>query len=129
MEITSTLHTATDRAYIHSFVTAFYSTVRENPVIGPIFDDAIGDHWDQHFETLTDFWMTVLLGVHVYKGNPFLVHRQLPDLKNEHFDIWLGIFEKVAHEKLYPDMATIAVEKAGRIATSLRQGLFYKVAE
>lgn len=127
--MTNIYHTATDRPYIRRFVVAFYSAVRKNPVIGPIFDEAIGDHWDAHFETLTDFWMTVLLGVHVYKGNPFLVHRQLPELKGEHFDIWLGIFEQIAKQELHPELATIATEKAGRIATSLRQGLFYKVAE
>ncbi|MEX0297747.1 MAG: group III truncated hemoglobin [Kordiimonas sp.] len=128
MEANAQLHKTADRPYIYKFVTAFYSTVRKDPAIGPIFDEAIGDHWDQHFETLTDFWMTVLLGVHTYKGNPFLVHKQLPTLKDEHFDIWLGIFEEVARDQLYPELAEIAVDKAGKIASSLRQGLFYRVA-
>jgi len=129
MEKTDTTTHTPDRQLINRFVIAFYSSVREDPTIGPIFNEAIGNHWAAHFETLTDFWVTVLLGVHVYKGNPFLVHKQLPTLRNEHFDIWLQIFEDIAHKELYPDLATHAIEKAHRIATSLRQGLFFNVAE
>lgn len=117
-----------ERQHIHNFVTAFYSAVRQNPVIGPIFNNAIGDRWDEHFDTLTDFWMTVLLRVHVFKGNPFLAHSKLSDLRDEHFDIWLGIFEQVAPMHLRPDLSDLAIQKAHMIATSLRQGLFYKVA-
>lgn len=128
MDALQTLKPTADRQHISHFVRTFYTAVRAEPTIGPIFNNAIGDHWEEHFETLTDFWVTVLLGTHVYKGNPFLVHRQLPELKDVHFDIWLEIFEQTAHETLYPHVAEIAVEKAHRIASSLRQGLFFRVA-
>jgi len=117
-----------DRPLIRHFVEEFYTTVRQHAVIGPIFNDAIGDHWNEHFETLTDFWMTVLYGVHSYKGNPFLVHRQLSTLEDSHFDIWLGIFETSAKTHLYEALAAKAIDKAHRIASSLRQGLFFKPA-
>lgn len=130
METTPKLYSEADRSHIYDFVTAFYTAVRQEDTIGPIFNNAIGsdEHWQEHFETLTDFWMTVLLGVHSYKGNPFLVHRQLPELRNAHFDIWLGIFEQVSKEKLRPELAETAIDKAHRIASSLRQGLFFQVA-
>ncbi|MFC3050303.1 group III truncated hemoglobin [Kordiimonas pumila] len=125
-KVTHTPHA--DRHLIRSFVEDFYTTVRKDVSIGPIFDDAIGDHWDTHFEILTDFWMTVLYGVPAYKGNPFLVHTKLERLQDSHFDIWLSIFEPSAHKCLTPTLAAKAIEKAGRIAASLRQGLFFRPA-
>lgn len=114
------------RKTIKIFVVDFYTHVREHRVLGPIFDNKIGDHWEEHFETLTDFWMTVLHGIHSYKGNPFLAHRQTPGMQPEHFDIWLAIFAESAHRTLPIELAEMAVLKSERIASSLRQGLFFR---
>ncbi|MBL4639469.1 MAG: group III truncated hemoglobin [Kordiimonadaceae bacterium] len=115
-----------DRPLIHNFVEEFYSAVRQNAEIGPIFDTAIGDHWDTHIQTLTDFWMTVLFGERSFKGNPFLAHRQLAGLEDGHFDIWLGIFHATAKDMLHPALSDKAIDKSQRIASSLREGLFFK---
>ncbi len=116
-----------DRTHIHAFVIEFYGEVRKHDILGPIFNDKIGDHWPEHFETLTNFWMNVLFGERAYKGNPFSVHQQVTALKSEHFDMWLSIFHPVAKQMLDPDLADIASHKAERIAQSLRQGLFFKL--
>ncbi len=116
-----------DRTSIFAFVTAFYNEIRQHEVLGPIFNEKIGDHWDEHFETLTDFWMNVLFGARSYKGNPFGVHRQVTALKEEHFAMWLVIFHKVASEKLDTELAKEASAKAERIASSLKNGLFFKI--
>ncbi|UTW58652.1 group III truncated hemoglobin [Kordiimonas sp. SCSIO 12603] len=116
-----------DRVSIGRFVRAFYSEIRKHSVLGPIFEEKVGDHWEEHFETLTDFWMNVLLGARTFKGNPFGVHRQVTALKEEHFAMWLGIFHPVAKRMLEPDMAVAASEKAERIASSLKNGLFFRI--
>lgn len=114
------------RIIIRNFVVDFYSRIRKDNVLGPIFNDKIGDHWEEHFETLTDFWMTVLHGIHSYKGNPFLAHRQTPGIQPAHFDRWLDIFADSAHKTLPATLAETAVLKSERIASSLQQGLFFK---
>ena len=115
-----------NRPLIQTFVEEFYTAVRKNDVIGPIFDTAIGDHWHEHIQTLTDFLMSVLFGVRAFKGNPFLAHSQLAGLEDSHFDIWLGIFHSTAKDMLHPALSDKAIEKSQRIASSLRQGLFFK---
>jgi hemoglobin len=132
-KVTATIDTKTgvsghpiDRQQIHAFVVDFYSRVRKEDVLGPIFDHKIGDHWDAHFETLTNFWMTVLHGVASYKGNPFAKHQNTPGIKPELFDRWLEIFAESAEEMLPKTLADIAKLKAGRIADSLKQGLFFR---
>jgi hemoglobin len=47
---------------IETLVHAFYARVRQDAVLGPIFDGAIGDGWDAHLAKLCDFWSSVLLG-------------------------------------------------------------------
>lgn len=117
-----------DREEVYRFVVDFYSQIRAHPVLGPIFNNQVGDHWDAHFHTLTDFWMTVLHSVPGYKGNPFLAHRKTAGIEPQQFDIWLEIFEQSAKRMLSADLAEQALFKAKRIADSLRQGLFYKPA-
>ena len=37
---------------IADLVDAFYARIRKDPVLGPIFDGAIGDGWDAHLAKL-----------------------------------------------------------------------------
>lgn len=117
-----------DRDVIYHFVLDFYSHVRTHTVLGPIFNSEIGDGWDEHFDTLTDFWVTVLLGAPSYKGNPFAVHQQIKELEIQHFDTWLALFAESAKRMLPAELAQKAEEKSRRIAESLRQGLFFRPA-
>jgi hypothetical protein len=45
---------------LRALVTAFYARVRQDPELGPIFNDAISD-WPHHLSKLTDFWHSVML--------------------------------------------------------------------
>ncbi len=54
-------------------VKLFYARVRQDPDLGPIFNDAIQD-WPHHLGKLTDFWHSVMLTSGRYKGNPMLKH-------------------------------------------------------
>lgn len=122
------------RPVMRAFVEDFYGRVRAHPVLGPVFEEKLAGQWDIHFEKLTDFWMTVLCGVHAYKGNPFGAHMTAAQtgqhrMEAGHFIPWLAIFEVSAAEKLPADLVPTAIEKAHRIADSLRQGLFYRPAK
>ena len=43
-------------------VQRFYARVRQDPLIGPVFNDAISD-WPEHLQKLQAFWSSVMLHV------------------------------------------------------------------
>jgi len=72
-------------------VDTFYQKVRENELLGPIFNGVIKDRWPEHLEKMYRFWQTVLLEDHTYFGSPFPPHAMLP-VEKKHFDTWLGLW-------------------------------------
>jgi len=73
-------------------VNTFYQKVRENELLGPIFNSVIKDRWPEHLEKMYRFWQTVLLEDHTYFGSPFPPHAMLP-VEKKHFDTWLGLWQ------------------------------------
>lgn len=49
-----------DEAILSELIPRFYAPVRDDALIGPIFDNAI-DHWEEHLQKLIDFWSSVML--------------------------------------------------------------------
>ncbi len=62
-----------DEAQLEALIPCFYARVREDALIGPVFDGAIAD-WDGHLEKLIAFWSSVMLTSGRYKGNPVAAH-------------------------------------------------------
>lgn len=63
---------------IKELVNLFYSRVRNDELLGPIFGAAINGNWEEHLIRMTDFWSTVVLASRRYKGNPMAAHLALP---------------------------------------------------
>ena len=80
------------------FVDEFYSRVRTDELIGPIFNDRIGDRWPQHLEKMYSFWNSSLFGESDYRGHPFLPHASMP-INGTHFNRWLSILRTTIEEK------------------------------
>ena len=78
---------------IKLMVNAFYDQIRENKVLGPIFNGIIQDRWSQHLEKMYTFWQTILLEEHTYFGSPFPPHAKLP-VDVSHFEQWLQLFNQ-----------------------------------
>ena len=78
---------------IKLMVNAFYDQIRENEVLGPIFNGIIQDRWSQHLEKMYTFWQTILLEEHTYFGSPFPPHAKLP-VDASHFEQWLQLFNQ-----------------------------------
>ena len=106
---------------IDTLVRKFYANVRNDAVLGPIFESRIED-WESHFVRLAAFWSSVALMTGRYHGRPMDAHMPLP-IDAAHFDTWLAIFEKTAHEVCPPDAALHFIERARRIAESLELGI------
>lgn len=113
--------TGIDESMIAALVAAFYAQVRQDPLIGPIFEERVED-WDIHLEKLCAFWSSVMLMTGRYHGRPMQAHMPLP-VGNEHFDRWLALFETTAKAICPPKAAAHFIERAHRIADSLELGI------
>jgi hemoglobin len=106
---------------IAAFVRAFYTRVRNDELIGPIFNAHVHD-WEHHFVLLTDFWSSVLRGSGRYSGTPMQKHTALEELKPEFFERWLKLFRQTLDEQPNEAMRERATAAAERIAQSLWYG-------
>jgi hemoglobin len=72
-------------------VDTFYTRVRADEMLGPIFDERIQDRWAKHLDIMYRFWQTVLLEELTYQGSPGTKHITLP-VGAEHFERWISLF-------------------------------------
>lgn len=108
-------------------VENFYWKVRQDPVLGPVFDRAIDD-WPGHLERMSAFWSSVMLTSGRYKGNPMAAHlKQRDSIRKPMFDRWLELWLETASETLDEPGAARVVAKAERIAESLQLGMFLRL--
>jgi len=82
---------------IQLLVNEFYSKVRQDTLIGPIFEDVAKVNWEEHLPKLTNFWCDLLLGENTYQGRPFPPHIPL-NLQPSHFERWLTLFIQTVDE-------------------------------
>lgn len=117
-------HAAITEPAIAELVARFYARARLDPLIGPVFNDAVED-WDEHLRTLNAFWSSVMLTTGRYKGNPMAAHLKLP-IEPAFFERWLALWRETAAELFVPEVAARFQAKAERIAESLKLALFYR---
>jgi hemoglobin len=113
--------TGIDLPMIERVVRAFYARARHDPLIGPIFDQHVAD-WDVHIARMCDFWSSVALMSGRYHGQPMVAHLPLP-IDTPHFDRWLELFTETAHQVCPPAAAAFFIDRAHRIAGSLKLGI------
>ena len=114
-------------AQIADLIPRFYTRVRADDLLGPVFDSAIDD-WPPHLRKLMDFWSSVMLTTGRFKGNPMLAHmKHLATLKPEMFDRWLALWAGTTAEHLPAPMAAQLQSKAERIAQSLKLALWFRL--
>ncbi|WP_245581953.1 group III truncated hemoglobin [Phyllobacterium phragmitis] len=109
-------------ALVAKLVHSFYGRIREDAVLGPIFEQRVGHRWNEHLATMVDFWSSVALTSGRYSGRPHAAHHGL-GLKPEHFQRWLALFEATVSEVCQGQPAAFFIDRAQRIAESLQIGL------
>ena len=91
-----------------ALVDCFYGRVRQDELIGPVFNDAVDD-WPYHLRKLSDFWSSVMLTTGRYKGNPVVKHlKHVARITPPMFERWLAIWRETTAELLPPDAAAHA---------------------
>jgi hemoglobin len=123
----TTRYTEVTEATIIVLVNAFYAKVRRDPVLGPVFDNAIApDAWPAHLQKMYAFWSSVMLTSGRYKGNPVATHQKVEGVEPPMFGNWLDLFEMTAHELFIPEIAARFERAARRIGESLKLAMFFR---
>ncbi len=102
-------------ADIRLLVDDFYGKVKKDELLGPVFAARI-KNWDEHLPRMYRFWASLLFGTPGYAGNPFEKHLGL-ELKKEHFDRWLQLFESTLDTNFKGSRAEEARQRARSIAS------------
>ncbi len=116
----------TDRRDVACLVNVFYDRVRDDGLLGPIFDDVAHVDWATHLPRMYDFWESVLFGTATFKGAPLVVHRALAQqtpLSGEAFHRWVTLFQATVDDLFSGTMANQAKDSAVRIAATMEQSL------
>jgi len=111
-------------ADIRLLVGTFYGKVREDRLIGPIFNDVIQDRWPEHLGKMYRFWQTVLFGEHTYFGSPFPPHAQLP-VNQQHFNAWLGLWHETIDQFFQGEKAAEAKWRGDKMAAMFLSKIEY----
>lgn len=109
---------------IKLLVNTFYDKVREDPLLGPVFESKIKDQWPRHLEIMYGFWQTLLLEEHTYYGSPSLKHMDLP-IEETHFTRWLALFFQTVDENFTGNITEEAKWRASRMAEVFKAKLSY----
>jgi hemoglobin len=113
--------TGIDETLIEQLVRGFYLRVREDTLLGPIFNARIAE-WEPHLQRMCAFWSSVTLMSGRYHGQPMHVHLPLP-IDARYFDRWLALFEATARDVCPRKAADCFIYRAHRIAQSLEFGV------
>jgi hemoglobin len=104
-------------------VDNFYTKIRQDSELGPIFNQVIGnsdEEWQPHLEKLYAFWSSVMLASRRYHGNPTRKHADLPPFDLSLFDRWLELFTETADELHTKDIAIQYQLKSRNMARNLK---------
>lgn len=103
---------------ISKLLRHFYADVRQDPLIGPIFNTKIKD-WKHHLEIITSFWETLIGGPSTYVRPMPMKHLSLR-LREEDFERWLFLWQANCGGQLPSDVAKEMIDLAAHIAHRLR---------
>jgi hemoglobin len=122
----SELRDIENREDIVQLVTAFYGTLFNDPVLGPIFRDVAKVDLDRHIPTFADFWENLLFQTGAYRGGLMAAHIRvhlLERLNTHHLQRWLDTWETTIDEQFAGPRANNAKVQASRVGVNMFQRL------
>jgi len=114
-----------NREDIDALMQEFYKRALADDTIGFIFTDVMKLDLEHHLPVIGDFWESLLLGAgnyHRHGRNPMRVHQEINnkvELKQEHFERWLEIFNGVVDEMFEGELSGHAKLRARAIAHNI----------
>lgn len=112
-----------DDGFISLLVDSFYTRIRADALLGPIFAERIED-WDWHLDRMKRFWRSILHNSGEFSGNPMARHLAIPGLEERHFAHWLELFYATLRDlERNGDATKLVGTRARMIADSLLTGI------
>ena len=113
---------------IFLLVNCFYTKVKADPVLGPIFKSIIKD-WEAHTQQLTIFWEASLFLKVKYTGNPIQTHIDVDKNTNNsitqtHFGLWLNLWVQTVDQLYQGPYANNAKNKARKMSSYMFLKIF-----
>lgn len=113
---------------VNLLVRTFYQKVREDELLGPIFNGTITD-WESHFVHLTNFWMTNLFFRKKYHGDPMQKHIEVDQgphgtINEMHFGVWLNLWYQTLDELFEGEVTQMAKKRARNMGTFIHLKVF-----
>lgn len=108
-----------NRKDIERLVNAFYAKVKEDNVIGYLFNDVAKVNWDEHLPKMYNFWENILFYTGNYSGSPMIVHRELHSkstMNEAHFKHWNHLFNETVDSLFTGEKADEIKSRATNIA-------------
>lgn len=109
---------------IKLLVDTFYGHIRQDEMLGIIFNQNIQDKWPEHLSKMYRFWQTLLLDEYTYDGRPFPPHAHLP-IGKQHFDHWLKLFNQTVDDLFAGEKADEAKWRANKMSVMFQSKLEY----
>jgi len=112
-----------ERSDVERLVRTFYRQAAMDSLLGPVFAASIID-WNQHIETLVDFWCWQLFGQRGYVGNPLRAHEPAhgrTPFTAAHYERWVTLFVATIDDTFAGSTAELAKSRAIKMARSMRR--------
>ncbi|MES2330701.1 MAG: group III truncated hemoglobin [Bacteroidota bacterium] len=113
-----------NRNDIELLVNEFYRRIREDDLVGFIFNDIVKIDWDKHLPVMYDFWDNVILFSGTYTGNPMDLHKNLHNITpvdSRHFSRWVQLFVDTVDSLYKGEKAALAKQKAKSISSIIQE--------
>ncbi|MDI9858121.1 group III truncated hemoglobin [Flectobacillus roseus] len=116
------------REDVELLVNTFYDKVRDNQMLGHIFDHVARVNWQKHLPKMYNFWEMILFGTEGYDGHPLRPHfviNSVHQLTIPHFEQWLSLFFQTLDELFEGEKAEEAKQRAYNIANAWAHKIDY----
>lgn len=108
---------------IKLLVDDFYSMVKKDNLLSPIFFEHIPAEWQPHLDKMYLFWNAALFGEKGYLGNPFSKHAKMDTITLLHFERWLLLFNETVDAHFLGSIAEDAKWRASIMADNFMRRL------
>lgn len=119
-DLTETL----DRAAISRLVRRFYTDVRADALLGPVFEPHLRAHWEAHLARMTDFWCAAMKVQRGFRGRVYGKHMALPGITPGHLGRWLWLWHRDSAALMVPAAAARLQSVAVGVARVMHLGWF-----
>jgi hemoglobin len=114
-----------EREDVHLLVNTFYSQVRKDEILGPVFNTLIKEEdWPAHLNRMVDFWECNLFFRPTFKGNPVQAHRKVDadygyHTNETHYIRWVELWSQTVDLHFKGEKAELAKLRALKMGKQL----------